>query len=162
MHSDVELKQKITMTKPTTSFADIECTFPSKCLNYIHWYQKKDGEPFKRVQYVKINDQTIRNEPGFESLTSVKTGNQFVLIIPNLKTEHSAVYYCACWVRGSTVRLKLRALYNNPQSEFTASSQTSDCIINITQVVNTFRKTSPQLIFVSTHFLRHLSIAHPS
>lgn len=96
-----ELLQKITMTKPITTFAKIECTFSSNCLSYIHWYQKKDGEPFKRIHYVNIKDQTIRNEPGFETLTSVKTENQLDLIIPNLKPEHSATYYCTCWVRAA-------------------------------------------------------------
>lgn len=98
VHSDVELHQKFLMTKPTTKLAKIECTFPSECRFYIHWYQKKNGEPFKRVQYVDIDDQSICNEPGFETLKSEKRGNKFVLIIPNLKREHSATYYCACWV----------------------------------------------------------------
>lgn len=116
MHGDVELHQKIVMTKPITKLAKIECTFSSECRYYIHWYQKKDSKPFRRVQYVSIDDSTFDNDPGFGTLRSEKIGNQIVLIIPNVELEHSATYYCACWVRSSTVRVKLQALYNNLQS----------------------------------------------
>ena len=102
--SAVELHQKFLMTKAATKTAIIECTFPSACYSYIHWYQKKDGETLKRVQYVDISDGTIKNDPGFEFLKSEKKADdQFVLKIPNLKTEHSA-NYCACWVSGVTQR----------------------------------------------------------
>lgn len=99
MDSDVQLHQKMLMTKPATKLAKIECTFPSDCYFYIHWYQTKESETFKMVQYVKINDGTNHNEPGFEFLKSERTANdKFALIIPNLRTEHSATYYCVCWM----------------------------------------------------------------
>ncbi|KAL6490291.1 hypothetical protein MHYP_G00006360 [Metynnis hypsauchen] len=96
--SAVELHQKFLMTKAATKTAIIDCTFPSDCDYYIHWYQKKDDETLKRVQYVRISDGGYQNDPGFEFLKSEKkASNQIVLKIPNLKTEHSATYYCACW-----------------------------------------------------------------
>ncbi|XP_053351513.1 uncharacterized protein LOC128521147 [Clarias gariepinus] len=55
VHSDVELHQELVMTRAINKLAKINCIFPSKCKHYIHWYQKKDGEPFKRVQYVNID-----------------------------------------------------------------------------------------------------------
>ncbi|KAI4872486.1 hypothetical protein NFI96_017480 [Prochilodus magdalenae] len=103
--SAVELSQKFLMTKAATKTAIIECTFPSDCYYYIHWYQKKEKETLRRVQYVDISDGDTQNEPGFEFLKSEKkAGNQFVLKIPNLKKEHSATYYCACWDWSGTVR----------------------------------------------------------
>lgn len=97
MDSDVKLDQKMLMTKPATKLAKIECIFPRVCYFYLYWYQKKENEAFKMVQYVKINDGTNHNEPGFEFLKTEKTANnKFVLIIPILKTEHSATYYCVC------------------------------------------------------------------
>lgn len=118
VHNDGELHQTFLMTKPANQLTRIECTFPSDCYYYFHWYQKKDGEPFKRVQYVHISDAYHINAHGFEFLQSEKSAsNKFVLIIPSVKPEHSATYYCACWVWSSTVRSKLQSLvqklYNN-------------------------------------------------
>ncbi|XP_062848914.1 immunoglobulin lambda-1 light chain-like [Trichomycterus rosablanca] len=101
--SAAELHQKILMTKSSTKLARIKCTFPSDCRYYIHWYQKKEGEALKRVQYVDITGGKHDNDPGFDFLRSESPAKDtFVLIIPDLKTEHSATYYCACWVQGYT------------------------------------------------------------
>ncbi|KAI4872485.1 hypothetical protein NFI96_017478 [Prochilodus magdalenae] len=67
--STVVLHQKFLMTKAATKTAIIECTFPSVCYYYIHWYQKKN-ETLKRVQSVEISDGTTQNEPDFEFLKS--------------------------------------------------------------------------------------------
>ena len=97
MDSAIELHQKFLMTKAATKTAIMECRISSHCEYYIHWYQHKD-ETLRRVQYVEISDGTTRNVPGFEFLKSeMKEREEFVLKIPNLKTEHSATYYCACW-----------------------------------------------------------------
>ncbi|KAI4903385.1 hypothetical protein NFI96_006057, partial [Prochilodus magdalenae] len=60
------------MTKAATKTAIIECTFPSDCAYYIHWYQKKEKETLRRVQYVYISNGNTQNEPGFEFLKSEK------------------------------------------------------------------------------------------
>ncbi|KAL6490295.1 hypothetical protein MHYP_G00006400 [Metynnis hypsauchen] len=70
--SAVELYQMFLMTKAATKTAIIDCTFPSDCYFYIHWYQKKDDETLKRVQYVGISDGDYQNDPGFEFLKSEK------------------------------------------------------------------------------------------
>ncbi|KAL6490286.1 hypothetical protein MHYP_G00006310 [Metynnis hypsauchen] len=98
VHSAEKLEQKVLMTKAAAKLAIIECKFSANCLNYVHWYQKKEDE-LKRVQYVDINDGTTRNNPVFEYLKSTRKGiRTFVLKIPDLKPEHSATYYCACWI----------------------------------------------------------------
>ncbi|XP_036451851.1 uncharacterized protein LOC118825371 [Colossoma macropomum] len=109
VHSAEKLEQKVLMTKAAAKLAIIECRFSANCLNYVHWYQKKEDE-LKRVQYVDINDGTTRNNPVFEYLKSARKGiRTFVLKIPDLKPEHSATYYCACWtgyhIFGSGTRL---------------------------------------------------------
>ncbi|KAI4883296.1 hypothetical protein NFI96_007273, partial [Prochilodus magdalenae] len=70
--SAVELSQKFLMTKAATKTAIIECTFPSDCAYFIHWYQKKEKETLRRVQYVYISNGNTLNEPGFEFLKSEK------------------------------------------------------------------------------------------
>ena len=102
--SAVELHQKFLMTKAATKTAIIECTFPTACDYYIHWYQKKD-ETLKKVQYVGISNGSYQNDPGFEFLKSEKKADdQFVLKISNLKSDHSATYFCAYWVWNGTMR----------------------------------------------------------
>lgn len=92
-----KLQQKLFVTKPAAKLALIECKFSESCRSYVHWYQKKEGE-IKRILFVDINDGTPKTSPGFEYLKSDRNGAQsFLLKIPELKPEHSATYYCACW-----------------------------------------------------------------
>ncbi|XP_022533426.2 immunoglobulin gamma-1 heavy chain [Astyanax mexicanus] len=92
-----KLEQKLMITKPASKLAILECKFSANCGNYIHWYQKK-GDEIRRVQHVDVNNGNPINERGFEYLKSSRKGIQsFALNIPELKPEHSATYYCACW-----------------------------------------------------------------
>lgn len=111
-----ELKQKLSLTKAEEKLAIIDCHFTSDCWYYIHWYQQKEGETFKRILYADINDGSAKNDAGFESIKSEKkTSNHFALKITKLKKEHSAMYYCACWSRssGSTVHINTKVLHKN-------------------------------------------------
>uniref|UniRef100_A0A672N2B4 Ig-like domain-containing protein n=1 Tax=Sinocyclocheilus grahami TaxID=75366 RepID=A0A672N2B4_SINGR len=100
----VALQQKISLTKAEEKLAIIDCHLHISCWDYIHWYQQKDRETLKRILYADINDGSAKNDVGFESIKSEKkASNHFVLKITKLKKEHSAMYYCACWVSGSTV-----------------------------------------------------------
>ncbi|XP_051990904.1 uncharacterized protein LOC127649712 [Xyrauchen texanus] len=99
-----KLQQKISVTKSVEKLAIIDCHYLSDCWSYIHWYQQKEGETLKRILYSKLSDGTTHNDAGFESYKSEKKeSNHFVLRITNLKKEHSAVYYCACWSSVNTV-----------------------------------------------------------
>ncbi|KAG1969746.1 hypothetical protein F2P79_001642 [Pimephales promelas] len=95
-----DLQQKISLTKAEEKLAIIDCHYTSSdCRYYIHWYQQKEGEPLKRILYVDIDDGSAQNDAGFESIKSEKkTSNHFALKITKLKKEHSAMYYCACWI----------------------------------------------------------------
>ncbi|XP_030630442.1 immunoglobulin lambda-1 light chain-like [Chanos chanos] len=98
-----DLQQKMTVTRSTGKTALIECVYTSNCRFYIHWYQKTENEAFKRIQYIDISDGTPKNDPGHDDLKAEKRGSNMVLLkIPDLKTQHSATYYCACWITGGT------------------------------------------------------------
>uniref|UniRef100_A0A671LQ21 Ig-like domain-containing protein n=1 Tax=Sinocyclocheilus anshuiensis TaxID=1608454 RepID=A0A671LQ21_9TELE len=99
----VVLQQKISLTKAEEKLAIIDCHFSSDCRYYIHWYQQKDRETLKRILYADIDDGSTKvNDAGDESIKSEKKElNHFVLKITKLKKEHSAMYYCACWVWSS-------------------------------------------------------------
>ncbi|KAI5104042.1 hypothetical protein C0J45_5668, partial [Silurus meridionalis] len=95
---DVKLKQKdLSMTKgiDKTVFISCEVTGLSDS-NYVHWYQKKEGEALTRILYVKKGSQVVHDSeyPDAKEF-DVNKLQQFDLKIAKLKKSHSAVYYCA-------------------------------------------------------------------
>lgn len=110
----MKLEQKMSLTKAVDKTAVIDCIFPSDCSDYIHWYQQKEGEPLKRILYTSITSASTSNDAGFESFKIDRKPSNLALKIPELTNKHSAVYYCACWVSGSTVGVNINALYKNP------------------------------------------------
>nr|XP_055057901.1 immunoglobulin kappa light chain-like isoform X2 [Misgurnus anguillicaudatus] len=77
----------------------IDCQFPSNCLSYIHWYQQKEGETLKRILYSSISGGTAIKDVNDDSFQiQKKPGSNIALKISRLKTEDSAIYYCACWI----------------------------------------------------------------
>jgi len=110
----VKLQQKISSTKSKDKTVVIDCRFPSNCNSYIHWYQLKEGQTLKRILYSSIADGSTYNDVGFESFKVDKKHENLALKIPELKKVHSAMYYCACWVSGSTAVINTENLYKNP------------------------------------------------
>ncbi|KAG5285407.1 hypothetical protein AALO_G00003040 [Alosa alosa] len=50
-------QQKVSVTKPLGKSVVITCVYTTGCRgNYIHWYQKKDGESFQRMLYIDADD----------------------------------------------------------------------------------------------------------
>lgn len=109
----MKLQQKISSTKSKDKTVVIDCNFPSDCRSYIHWYQLKEGQTLKRILYSSIADGIPLNDDGFESFKVDKKQGNLALKIPELKKEHSAVYYCACWVSGGTVVINTETMYKN-------------------------------------------------
>jgi len=114
----VKLQQKISSTKSKDKTVVIDCRFPSDCIRYIHWYQLKEGQTLKRILYSSIADGSTYNDVGFESFKVDKKHENLALKIPELKKVHSAMYYCACWVSGSTAVINTENLYKNPSGGF--------------------------------------------
>uniref|UniRef100_A0A8C1Z9Q4 Ig-like domain-containing protein n=1 Tax=Cyprinus carpio TaxID=7962 RepID=A0A8C1Z9Q4_CYPCA len=103
------LQQEISSTKSVDKTVVIDCIYPSACRDYIHWYQLKDGQ-IRRILYSGISSGTTNNDAGFKSFTVVRKTSNLALKISELKDEHSAVYYCACWVSGGTVVINISTL----------------------------------------------------
>lgn len=111
---NVKLQQKISSTKSVDKTAVIDCHYPSDCSGYIHWYQLKEGKTLKRILYSSISDGSTYNDAGFELFKVNKKESNLALKISELKKEHSAMYYCACWVSGGTVVINTETLHKNP------------------------------------------------
>ncbi|XP_059419537.1 immunoglobulin lambda-1 light chain-like isoform X1 [Carassius carassius] len=99
---NVKIQQKTALIKSVDKTVVIDCIFPSDCSSYIHWYQLKENQTLRRILYSSISDGATNNDAGFESFKVDKKQSNLALKIPELKEEHSAVYYCACWISGGT------------------------------------------------------------
>ncbi|XP_039533757.1 immunoglobulin kappa light chain-like isoform X38 [Pimephales promelas] len=122
--ANVKLQQKISSTKSKDKTVVIDCHFPSNCNRYIHWYQLKEGQTLKRILYSSIADGSTYNDVGFESFKVDNKHENLALKIPELKKEHSAMYYCACWVSGRKVFGSGTRLYVTDQGKDTTKSPT--------------------------------------
>ncbi|XP_039533722.1 immunoglobulin kappa light chain-like isoform X5 [Pimephales promelas] len=70
--------------------------------NYIHWYQKREGEAPSRLLYINAGGSFIydTNNPQANDFTVDRT-QLFNLKLSNTKPIHAAVYYCAYWDTGN-------------------------------------------------------------
>ncbi|KAI5104041.1 Ig heavy chain V region 914, partial [Silurus meridionalis] len=98
---EVKVEQKdLSMTKREDKTVSISCKVPGLSdSNYVHWYQKKEGEALTRILYVKKDGQDVydANHPDAKEFEVRTQSDYFDLKIPKLKKSHSAVYYCARW-----------------------------------------------------------------
>ncbi|KAL4593205.1 hypothetical protein GN956_G26948, partial [Arapaima gigas] len=63
---------KATVTKPEGKTAVFSCSGTSDCYNYLHWYQKKDGEAYKRILYLSLSGGKPVKESGYEGFDAEK------------------------------------------------------------------------------------------
>ncbi|XP_046708320.1 immunoglobulin lambda-1 light chain-like [Silurus meridionalis] len=109
---EVKVEQKdLSMTKREDKTVSISCKVPGLSdSDYVHWYQKKEGEALTRILYVKGDGQAVydTNHPDAKEFEVRIQSDHIFLKIPKLKKSHSAVYYCAIWdvkIFGSGTRL---------------------------------------------------------
>ncbi|GAA6112226.1 uncharacterized protein LOC113663835 [Tachysurus ichikawai] len=98
----VTLEQKeLLWTKEETKTVYISCKVSGvSSNNYVHWYQKKDGEALKRILYIKKSGGSPVQDPNHPEAKSFDLriqSDNYDLRIESLKKIHEAVYYCASW-----------------------------------------------------------------
>ncbi|KAG9329119.1 hypothetical protein JZ751_007611 [Albula glossodonta] len=98
MAADSLFQEKSSLTKSIRKSAHITCKGTGSCRSYIHWYQKKEGEAFKRILYMALTGGTPVKDMKDENFNAIKDSDTYKLTIDNLQPSHSATYYCACWV----------------------------------------------------------------
>ncbi|KAK2860749.1 hypothetical protein Q7C36_004915 [Tachysurus vachellii] len=96
----VTLEQKdLFMTKGEDKTVYISCKVTGLSSDYVHWYQKKDGEALTRILYIKRGSSLVQdpNHPEAKDFSVRIQSDNYELKIASLKKSHSAVYYCASW-----------------------------------------------------------------
>ncbi|KAK3545400.1 hypothetical protein QTP70_006942 [Hemibagrus guttatus] len=95
----VSLEQKdLSITKVEGKSVYISCKVTGlSSSNYVHWYQKKDGEALTRILYVKSGSSPVHDANYKDAKEFNVQAGSYDLKIANLKKSHSAVYYCASW-----------------------------------------------------------------
>uniref|UniRef100_A0AAY4DT33 Ig-like domain-containing protein n=1 Tax=Denticeps clupeoides TaxID=299321 RepID=A0AAY4DT33_9TELE len=63
---------------------------------YVHWYQKKDSEPFHEVLYSDHKGSTTHHDQNMKTDFKAKVlRGVFFLEVISAKLSHSATYHCA-------------------------------------------------------------------
>lgn len=87
------------MTKSEGKSLYIICKVTKLTREYVHWYQKKEGEALTRILYAKKDSKPVldNNHPEASDFDVKIQSGYYDLKISKLKKSHSAVYYCASW-----------------------------------------------------------------
>ncbi|XP_072544257.1 immunoglobulin lambda-1 light chain-like [Salminus brasiliensis] len=94
-------QEQLSWTKPEDKSVFIKCKVNGLTTDYVHWYQQKDGEALKRILYVNTAGNIVHDANHPDAREFAVTRGSYDLRVLKLKKSHSAVYYCACWERGS-------------------------------------------------------------
>uniref|UniRef100_A0AAQ6IHP4 Ig-like domain-containing protein n=1 Tax=Anabas testudineus TaxID=64144 RepID=A0AAQ6IHP4_ANATE len=99
------VQDDLTLTRRVGQTVLFSCEGTGQCgSSYVWWYQKKETETFKAILYINRNNgKTYKsyNHPQEDDFSAENKGNNCELKIEKVKLDHSASYYCSCWIRGS-------------------------------------------------------------
>uniref|UniRef100_A0A673XSX8 Immunoglobulin heavy variable 1-2 n=1 Tax=Salmo trutta TaxID=8032 RepID=A0A673XSX8_SALTR len=75
----------------------LSCTVSGLPLSWLHWIRQKPGKGLEWIRHIDSGTGTIfaQSLQGQFTITKDNSKNQLYLEVKSLKTEDSAVYYCA-------------------------------------------------------------------
>ncbi|XP_029971215.1 uncharacterized protein LOC115405693 [Salarias fasciatus] len=92
------IQRDFTLTKRVGETVSFSCERTHLC-EYVHWIQKKGTETFRVILRIQINNGAVHrgyNHPQTNDFSAVNKGQDCELKINNIKSDHSASYYCYC------------------------------------------------------------------
>ncbi|XP_054870504.1 immunoglobulin lambda-1 light chain-like isoform X2 [Amphiprion ocellaris] len=96
------IQDDLTLTRRVGESASFSCK-TDQCGTYVFWYQKKESETFRVILRIdRTNGQIYSgyNHPQKNDFSAVKKQNGVELKLENVKLQHSASYYCSCYISG--------------------------------------------------------------
>uniref|UniRef100_A0A8C7II91 Ig-like domain-containing protein n=1 Tax=Oncorhynchus kisutch TaxID=8019 RepID=A0A8C7II91_ONCKI len=90
----------ISKTRREKESVSFDCKVTGRCGNLVHWYQKREGEPFTWILYFNSGDNSDSRATTHPQRADFSVWREFDssnLMIKFVNGSHSATYYCACW-----------------------------------------------------------------
>uniref|UniRef100_A0A096LTU9 Ig-like domain-containing protein n=1 Tax=Poecilia formosa TaxID=48698 RepID=A0A096LTU9_POEFO len=93
------VQDDLTLTRRSGQNVSFSCGGTEQChTSYsVHWFQKKDTEPFKAILTIKSGTKpSYFNHPQKNDFSAERNQGDCFLKINKVKLDHSASYYCGC------------------------------------------------------------------
>lgn len=94
----------MSVTKQPGSSVAITCDIANQNINYVHWYQFREGMAPRRLLYYQFSSSKVVVDEGISSEkyhVYEGPGRSCKFVLRNLEESDSGVYYCAAWVMHS-------------------------------------------------------------
>nr|XP_024656720.1 uncharacterized protein LOC106676803 [Maylandia zebra] len=103
MAAEQLIQDDLTLTRRVGESVSFSCGGTEQCSSsYVLWYQKKEKETFRVIFDINKNngniDRSYSSHPQKDEFASVNTNKGWELEVKQVKLDHSATYYCSCWV----------------------------------------------------------------
>ncbi|XP_074506633.1 uncharacterized protein LOC141776749 [Sebastes fasciatus] len=96
------IQDDLTLTRRVGGKVSFSCRGTNQCDgSYVYWYQKRNKETFTLILDIDKRDGTIDsryNHPQKDDFSAVNKQNGWELEIQKVKLNHSASYYCSCYI----------------------------------------------------------------
>ncbi|XP_023144033.2 immunoglobulin lambda-1 light chain-like [Amphiprion ocellaris] len=98
------IQDDLTLTRRVGESASFSCRQTDKCSDsFVFWHQKTESETFRLILNIHRRNGKIDssyNHPQKNDFSAVTKQNGVELKLEKVKLQHSASYYCSCYISG--------------------------------------------------------------